>query len=112
VKAGHTYAAAGQYLVMLTVTDNRGASTSSSVTVTVAAQYAAPTAVISVDQISGRRVWLDGQRSSRSTGTIISYSWDFGDGRTATGGWLSHLYATAGRYWVTLTVTDNQGGLR
>lgn len=55
-----------------------------------------------------RRVNFDGSGSS-DDGTIVSYSWDFGDGSTATGVRVSHIYSTPGNYTVTLTVTDNGG---
>lgn len=37
---------------------------------------------------------------------ITAYSWNFGDGQTATGVSPSHSYSAAGSYTVTLTVTD------
>ena len=40
-------------------------------------------------------------------GTIVSRSWDFGDGGTSTDTDPSHTYATDGTYTVTLTVTDD-----
>ena len=40
---------------------------------------------------------------------IESYSWDFGDGGTASGSSPSHTYDTAKRYTVKLTVTDDEG---
>lgn len=52
---------------------------------------------------------FDGQSSSDNDGTIDSYSWDFGDGNSASGATPSHSYASSGTYNVTLTVTDNQG---
>ena len=42
-------------------------------------------------------------------GSIVSYSWSFGDGGTATGPSVSHAFANAGTYTVTLTTTDNMG---
>src|SRR5262245_29948869 len=45
--------------------------------------------------------------SSDADGTIVSRSWDFGDGQTSTTTNPSHTYASAGTYTVTLTVTDN-----
>src|SRR5712692_6510493 len=42
-------------------------------------------------------------------GTIASYAWTFGDGGSSTGVTASHVYATAGTFTVTLTVTDNLG---
>jgi PKD domain len=40
---------------------------------------------------------------------IASYSWDFGDGQSASGATASHAYAAGGQYTVTLTATDSLG---
>jgi chitodextrinase len=40
---------------------------------------------------------------------IFTYSWNFGDGRTATGQSVSHEFSSAGTYLVRLTVTDGYG---
>ena len=42
-------------------------------------------------------------------GTIVSYFWEFGDGKTSTAANPSHVYHEAGNYTVKLTVTDNYG---
>jgi len=47
--------------------------------------------------------------STDSDGTVVSSSWNFGDGSTSTATSPSHTYAAAGTYNVTLTVTDNGG---
>jgi len=47
--------------------------------------------------------------SSDSDGSIVSRSWDFGDGASSTATNPSHTYSTAGTYSVSLTVTDNDG---
>ena len=54
---------------------------------------------------------VDGSGSSDPDGTIASYAWTFGDGGTASGATATHTYAAAGSYPVTLTVTDNRGGV-
>jgi hypothetical protein len=57
--------------------------------------------------------WLDctfdSSASTDTDGTVASYAWDFGDGKTGTGPSPAHSYALAGDYTVKLTVTDNQG---
>ncbi|MBN2736091.1 MAG: cellulase family glycosylhydrolase [Spirochaetales bacterium] len=50
-----------------------------------------------------------GFTSSDTDGSISSYTWDFGDSLTASGTKVSHSYSQAGKYPVTLTVTDNDG---
>jgi PKD repeat protein len=42
-------------------------------------------------------------------GGITSYQWDYGDGSTGTGVTPTHVYATAGNFQVTLTVTNAAG---
>jgi PKD repeat protein len=52
---------------------------------------------------------FDGSSSSDPDGTIMAYSWSFGDGTNGSGRTPSHTYAAAGTYAVSLTVTDNAG---
>lgn len=47
--------------------------------------------------------------ASKDDGAIVSCSWTFGDGATATGMTASHQFRSAGQYSVTLTVTDDRG---
>jgi PKD repeat protein len=47
--------------------------------------------------------------SDDSDGTVVAWSWDFGDSNTSTEQNPSHTYATEGSYDVSLTVTDDQG---
>jgi len=49
--------------------------------------------------------------SSDSDGTIVSWSWSFGDGATSTLQDPEHTYAANGTYNVILTVTDNEGAV-
>ncbi|WP_236830752.1 PKD domain-containing protein [Blastococcus sp. KM273128] len=68
----------------------------------------APTASFTADCL-GLVCSLDGAASTDGDGSVASYSWNFGNGTTATGPMASTTYATAGSYPVTLTVTDDDG---
>jgi serine/threonine protein kinase len=57
----------------------------------------------------GETVTFDGNGSQPGSSPIASYDWIFGDGNTGSGAVVTHIYATAGTYQVTLTVTDLNG---
>jgi len=52
-------------------------------------------------------ITFNASKSFDSDGTIISYTWDFDDGKTATGIKVDHVFLNPGKYHVILTVTDN-----
>ncbi len=58
----------------------------------------------------GEKIKFDASGSTDTDGSIIEYTWDFGDGATATGKSVTHSYQQKGNYEITLTVTDNEGG--
>ncbi len=106
--ASHTYAAGGTYTVTLQVTDNQGATSSTSQSVTVSAANQPP--VASFTQSCSTLTCSFTSTSSDPDGSIASYRWTFGDGSAAvTTQNASHTYAAGGTYTVTLQVTDNQG---
>ncbi|WP_455352107.1 PKD domain-containing protein [Streptomyces sp. SYSU K217416] len=109
--AAHTYAEKGAFTVKLTVTDDKGATGSTTKTVRVGPNQA-PTAAFTADcrNVVGTRFCkFDGADSSDADGSISSYAWDFGDGSTGSGAQADHIYGAAGTYSVTLTVTDDEG---
>ncbi|MCC7573167.1 MAG: PKD domain-containing protein, partial [Candidatus Methanofastidiosum sp.] len=57
----------------------------------------------------GEAIHFDGTKSSDEDGNIVSYKWDFGDGKSSIDPEPLHQYTTAGVYKVTLTVTDDKG---
>jgi DNA-binding beta-propeller fold protein YncE len=49
---------------------------------------------------------FNAQASTGGSAPIMTYSWQLGDGGTATGPQVSHVYANPGTYTVTLALTD------
>ncbi|WP_343688122.1 PKD domain-containing protein [Chitinophaga sp.] len=49
--------------------------------------------------------------TDQSTGDIVSWQWNFGDGNTATSQSPTHVYAQPGRYVVKLVVRDAKGNV-
>ena len=104
----HTYLAAGTYTITLTVTDgwNRSTIFSSPVTMTEPGSNVPPVVMFS-STCTSLTCLLDSTGTNDPNGDQIRYSWNFGDltavGTTAS---LSHSYALANTYTVTLTVTD------
>jgi len=113
VTVQHAYRTPGTYAVSLTVTDNDGASDTTTRQVAVTTQpNQAPNASFTYSPVSlmvGTSVAFNGSTSTDADGTINVYSWSFGDGSSGFGVTVRHTYATSGTYLVRLTVTDNQG---
>ncbi len=97
----HTYAGGGTFTVTLTIGTADGRSDSRTLDVEVAA----PVTAQFTSQIAG----LDVQFTDQSSGVVIGYQWDFGDGATSNEQNPLHTYAGGGTFTVTLTVTDANG---
>jgi PKD repeat protein len=109
----HTYSQAGRKAVTLTVSDSGGNSDSVQHTVTVTAGLAIASFTGPATVGLGHSAAFDASGSWDPNGTITSYRWDFGDGQTSTTSTptASHTYAIAGPVTVTLTITDDSGGI-
>ncbi|WMS85920.1 glycosyl hydrolase family 18 protein [Pleionea litopenaei] len=109
----HSFANSGSYSVTLTVTDDQGATGRSNTTaeVTGSGENQAPVAMANGPYfgITGSNISFTSRGSNDPDGSISAYLWNFGDGASSTDAEPSHSYASAGRYDVSLTVTDNQG---
>jgi PKD repeat protein len=109
--ATHTYSAAGTYTASVIVTDNDGYTDTTYTQVTV--NNGDPVALITADTISGEKplvVQFDGSGSVDYDGTIVSYTWDMGDGSaTKSGSTMTHTFTESGRFEVGLTVVDDDG---
>lgn len=57
----------------------------------------------------GQNVAFSGANSyAAEGGQIVGYAWDLGDGTTAQGAEVQHIYSSAGTFGVVLTVTDDK----
>lgn len=101
----HSYAA-GTYQVVLTVTDDEGA-TGTATTEVVVRINEPPVAVFTVD-CNYLECSFDASGSTDDD-TIASYAWEFGDGTVGEGITSSHAFESGGSYDVVLTVVDNDG---
>ncbi|MHB8790254.1 MAG: PKD domain-containing protein [Desulfobulbaceae bacterium] len=113
----YTYYTPGNFNATLTVTDEGGLTDSISTPVLVGApkengDNQKPTAVIIASKSTGiapLSVSFDASGSFDPDGKITKYSWNFGDGSSATGISVHHNFVQTATYTVTLRVTDNLG---
>ena len=61
------------------------------------------------DGASGSAVAYDASASSDPDGQVVRFQWLFGDGTTGSGSAVTHTYAQASAFTVTLLVGDNGG---
>ncbi|RLG09647.1 MAG: hypothetical protein DRN64_03715, partial [Thaumarchaeota archaeon] len=100
------------YEVYLTVTDSSGESDYTSETITVRNPISAYFEMFDDEEHTieyspgppNKTVYFDASKSFMVDGTIESYYWNFGDGKTAEGVKVNHTYTKSGYYIVTLTV--------
>ncbi|NOR23688.1 MAG: PKD domain-containing protein [Desulforhopalus sp.] len=109
----HTFMTAGTYYTELTVLDSEGLSdnvTTPIIVLETAPANETPNAIISTSQAQVDAPFsLDASQSSDPDGSIVFYSWDFGDGTTGSGQTIQHTYTRASTYTVSLQVTDDKG---
>ncbi len=105
----YTYNNAGDYLVTLTLADAQGVTSLSQTTISVTSALQASFVANPTSGTTPLTVTFD---SSASTGSISSYTWDFGDGvGFSNEPNPSYTFNNAGDYLVTLTLSDMGGTL-
>ncbi len=102
----HIFTSSGNYNVTLTVTSNQGC-VSSLVLQTIV--FPLPKAEFESDPGPTASLIDDVLFNDLSTGNVVQWFWDFGDGTTDTIQFPSHVYSDTGTYVVTLIVISNNG---
>jgi PKD repeat protein len=110
----HIYQQPGHYTIRLTVVAQNGLRSSAYLPVRVDSNLTplAPVARIKapgVAEVGEQMVFDAGDSTTYSD--IVSYVWEFGDGSTANGLTVPHIYEAPGIYNVILTLTDEFGQL-
>lgn len=107
-KETYTYQKGGKYEAIVTVDDGRGSSCSKDSSVTEVIVNTPPVADAGPDLVCcvGTENIFDGSFSKDIDGDTLTYMWDFGDGATAEGAKVKHVYNKSGKYTVMLKVSD------
>jgi len=102
----HVFSIPGTYLVTLTVSNNTGCSSSITLSVDV---HQTPTADFSFTTPVLNEPVFFSDLSLPASGTIVAWSWDFGDGNTSALQNPVHVYSLPGTYTVGLNITNVSG---
>jgi len=110
-KVTHAYRKGGIYTVRVTADDERNFPCSNSSDAIKIKVNTPPVAnagnnlVCCVNAVNR----FDASKSYDADGDDLTYKWDFGDGATAEGAKVTHVYTKPGKYEVKLIVNDNSG---
>ena len=104
-----TFSSAGEYVITLSVTDDTGATSSTTTTVTTTEPQLAVASFTATPTTGSAplTVALDGSGSATPNESIIAYQWGSSDGQTATGNTTSLTFDEVGTYTITHTIIDS-----
>jgi len=107
-----TFTRPGRHEVHVTARDDAGAKSETVIEIVVHNSPPYASGRFSNDAPNvGERVQFDASSSFDPDGAIVDFVWDFGDGTSARGTRVSHVYGEVGAYIVRLTVVDDAGAI-
>jgi len=108
----HTYADDGTFTVTLTVTDAGNSSTTATESQVITNVNPSVNAGTPPAGHEGDLLSFSGTMTDAGSADTLTFIWDFGDGSTdTTSATPTHTYLDDGTFTVTLTVTDDDGGV-
>ncbi|MGQ9461006.1 MAG: PKD domain-containing protein, partial [Candidatus Bathyarchaeaceae archaeon] len=108
----HIYTTFGTYTVTLTIIDSEDLTDTYTDTIRILIRPVANFTHLPIEPTVNQPVTFDASASYSPDPdrSIVSYTWNFGDGNTTVNGAvITHAYKAEGTYNVTLTVTDDDG---
>jgi len=103
----------GQNIITTTAHDAAGNTSNAVLTVTYTPNrppvITSAAAIPDVSALPGDSIVFS-VAASDPDGNILSYTWNFGDGASASGANVSHTYTAPGNYTATVNVSDGLGG--
>jgi large repetitive protein len=107
----HRYPAPGRFQVALVADDGRNLNNSQQEAIHALHINQPPRAMAGPDRVvcPGEPVMFDGAASNDGDGALTRFRWDFGDGASADGAQVTHVFETPGVYETQLAVTDDSG---
>ena len=100
----------GIYYLRAKLTDTSNNIIYSSMTVSVQVNAQPIVAAVATGTPTPFKIHYDASSSRDPDGTIVSYSWDFGDGTQGSGPVIDHQFPGPGAWSISLIVADDLGG--
>lgn len=105
----HSYSAFGNFTVTLTAEDNKGYIDATEIKIRAIDYPTVRFTYSPTDPLVNKTITFDATTSQPNGGSIMDYSWNFGDGQTGASSNATHAYSRTGMFTVTLSVTDSEG---
>lgn len=104
----HMYTTGGEFNITLQVSDGEKQTEKALVWIATAPTTSNRAPVACFDSTLSESLNVNAGCSSDADGDSLIYTWDFGDGSSATGSMATHNYAASGSYVVKLSVSDGK----